>query len=198
MDDDAAVLVSAITDVGQWRWWASEFPKLFQLEFGGVQIYERPADPTRPPSSMLALRFRNPALVAFMRRTDSPNIPADWHTKLHDDAIEPFPMSGDAFAFEDDDAIRKIVSERTSEVEVHRGEGSTAVRVAFWAGPVGVHVEAAELELVTLNGKITSQELVELHHAWWDYWKDYWKKRGTPEALPKSYACEVTIPLKAE
>jgi len=193
------VIVSAITDVGMWRWWTAEFPNLVQLEFGGVQIYEPPDDPTKPPLCMVAMRFRRPKVVAFMRRgEDTDALPADWHTLLHDDAIEALSLSFEKFALDDADAIAAILEERTSEVEVFRNDAleGAVIQVAFWAGPAGVRIEAAEVELVTMKGKLTPAEFAELHGDWWTYWKDYWKKRDTPDALPKSFACEVTIPLQ--
>ncbi len=193
------MIVSAITDVGMWRWWTAEFPKLVQLEFGGVQIYEPPEDPTKPPLCMVAMRFRRPKVVAFMRRAGDTALPADWYTLLHDDAIEPFALSFEKFALDDAAATAKLLEERTSEVEVFRNEDAAgAIHVAFWAGPAGVRIEAEALELVTMKGTLTPAALAELHGDWWTYWKDYWKKRGTPDALPQSFACEVTIPLKAE
>jgi hypothetical protein len=40
--DHLAVLANAISDVGYWSWWARERPDMFQLKFGGTQLYFPP------------------------------------------------------------------------------------------------------------------------------------------------------------
>ena len=44
----------------------------------------------------------------------------------------------------------------------------------------------------------TEEEIEPLSRKWWEYWKYYWRVRGTRDALPKDYACEVTIPVDRE
>ena len=46
--------------------------------------------------------------------------------------------------------------------------------------------------------KYTEEEIEPLSRKWWEYWKDYWCLRGTRDASPKDFACEVTIPVNKE
>ena len=48
------------------------------------------------------------------------------------------------------------------------------------------------------KGKYTEEEIELLSRKWWEYWKNYWRLRGTRDALPKDFACEVTIPVDKE
>jgi len=61
-----------------------------------------------------------------------------------------------------------------------------------------MRIEAAELRLFLMSGEIQLSNVALLHSDWWSYWKEYWKKLDTTEALPKDYACEVTIPIKQD
>ena len=54
------------------------------------------------------------------------------------------------------------------------------------------------MEIVGKKGKYSEEEIEPLSRKWWEYWKDYWLLRGTPDALPEDYACEVTIPVDKE
>ena len=63
---------------------------------------------------------------------------------------------------------------------------------------VGFIVGGDEIEIIGKKGKYTEEEIEPLSRKWWEYWKDYWHLRGTRDALPKDYACEVTIPVDKE
>jgi hypothetical protein len=197
---DYAILVSAISDVGYWSWWSEKLPAMFQLEFGGAQIHVPPEDRTKPPSSLLALRFLRPALVSFIRRSeDGGNLPADWARQLKEDKIEPFRISHDEFALGDDALFGEVIAQTAIEIVHFTDEsGGKEVKLAFWAGPVGMRIEAAEVRPVLMTGEIELSTVASLHSAWWSYWGDYWSKRDTAEPFPKDFACEVTIPLKQE
>jgi hypothetical protein len=197
---DYSILVSAISDVGYWRWWSEKLPEIFQMEFGGVQIYVPSEDKTKPPSGLLALKFLRPSYVSFIRRkSNTDNLPADWPQQLKEDKIAPFNVSNDEFALNDDDLFLTVVNQIDSEV-IHftNNLGGKDVKLAFWAGAVGMKIEAAEIRPILISGEVQISAIASLHGDWWTYWRDYWKKRDTAEALPKDYACEVTIPLKEE
>ena len=197
---DYSTLVSAICDVGYWRWWSENLPKQFQLEFGGVQIYSPSEDKAEPPYGLLALRFLRPSRVSFIRRKiASDDLPTDWPRQLKEEMIEPFGLSYDQFAFGDDALYGQILGQVLSE-QVHYidDSGSRDVKLAFWAGPVGVRIEAAEVRPVLMSGEVQLSSIASLHNEWWSYWREYWKRRGTADALPKDFACEITIPGKQE
>ncbi|MBR3129658.1 MAG: hypothetical protein IKF65_03955, partial [Clostridia bacterium] len=65
-------------------------------------------------------------------------------------------------------------------------------------GEVGFIVGGDEIEIAGKKGKYTEEEIEPLSRKWWEYWKNYWRLRGTRDALPKDYACEVTIPVDQE
>jgi hypothetical protein len=197
---DYSTLVSVISDVGYWRWWSERLPELFQLEFGGVQIYVPSDDKTKPPSGLLALRFLRPSRVSFIqRKIGTDGLPPDWPRQLKDEKIEPFGVSYDQFALGDDALFSQILGQTVSE-QVHftDSSGGEQVKFAFWAGVAGVRIEAADVRPVLMSGETQLSTIASLHGDWWSYWRDYWKKRETADALPVDYACEVTIPLKQE
>ena len=195
---DYSTLVSAITDVGDWRWWAENLPDSFQIEFGGVQFYEPPEDPSKPPRSTVALRFRNPSMIRFLRRGAPDDLPGDWHLQLRDDKLEPFNVSHEEFAV-GGHIDPQIIASASDIIEFFSSPpAGKSIQLAFWAGPVGMHIEAEEIGIILMSGEISLERFNELHGDWWAYWKEYWKRRDTSDPMPKSYACEVTIPIKAD
>ena len=48
------------------------------------------------------------------------------------------------------------------------------------------------------KGKYTEEEIETAYKKWCDYWKIYWKLRGTKDAYPKDYVCEITIPVNGK
>jgi hypothetical protein len=126
-------------------------------------------------------------------------LPADWYQRLKAETIEPPGISYEEFALGDDDLYEKVVRQAEGET-VHFADdsGGKSVKLALWAGLAGIRIEASEVRIVLITGEVQLSEIEGLHGKWWTYWRDYWKKLNTPEALPKDYACEVTIPLKVE
>jgi hypothetical protein len=195
---DYSTLVSAIRDTGVWRWWTERLPDIFQIEFSGVQLYMPPEDKNKPPSSILALRFYRPSFVGFIRRKDgSKAIPQDWPSLMREDKLDLFSVSYDEFALGDEKGLKEVVSQIESE-EVHFASegGGKNICFAFWAYTIGIRIDAQDVRPVFNAGEVDLSSIEQLHSAWWTYWQDYWKKRETPEAYPKDYACEVTIPTE--
>ena len=62
-------------------------------------------------------------------------------------------------------------------------------------GDVGFIVGGDEIVVLGRKGAYTEEEIETVSRKWWDYWRDYWKLRGTKDAYPKDYACEITIPV---
>jgi hypothetical protein len=46
------ILEDAITECGYWRWWMANLPASFQVEFGGVQLFQPPPEVSRSPSGI--------------------------------------------------------------------------------------------------------------------------------------------------
>jgi hypothetical protein len=200
MTDHLEILAHAISDVGYWRWWAAELPQVFQIEFGGVQLWNPPAAEGEPPCGIVALRFARPTSVAFLTLSDK--LPSDWIKQFHDDALEPFDVSDDRFSFNNRDLTASLVQEA---IKVNQFHGvavdsedfcSVQFRLSFAAGGAGLIVAGDTMDLHTSQGLVKIDQVEEMSARWWTYWKEYWrlKRAGTP--LPRDYACEVTIPLK--
>lgn len=199
------MLENAIVDVGYWQWWTANLPESFQVEFGGVLLWNPPLKEGDPPSGVVALRFLNPSCVCFLRRRDHPRrVPKNWYERLHRDEIRPFEITYEAFTLTSDEQVADIVSAADSIIPF---VGSKPVKtfvpkgakfLAFWAGPVGLFVAAQSMEIFNLQGEIKPATVKAKSAKWWRYWKEYWRRKGTSDALPKDYACEVTIPAAEE
>lgn len=182
-----SILVSAISDVGYWRWWSEALPELFQLEFGGVQIYLPPSNQTEPPSSLLALRFLRPSRVSFIRRKNAAaDLPADWPHQLKADMLDPFGVSYEEFAVGDATLFREICDQVENEI-IHFADdsGGKDLLFAFWAGGVGVRIEAAEMRPILMTGEVSLATIATLHRDWWAYWRDYWNRRTPRRRCPR-------------
>jgi hypothetical protein len=64
------ILSNAICDVGYWSWWTTNLPTVIQVEFGGTQLYFSPAANSQPPSTQIAIQFRNPKSISFLTRLE--------------------------------------------------------------------------------------------------------------------------------
>ncbi|HWI64223.1 MAG TPA: hypothetical protein VNT75_20485 [Symbiobacteriaceae bacterium] len=202
MTDAYRILEDAISDVGHWRWWAEALPGLFQVEFGGVQLWTAPASPDRPPTGVVALRFVDPSLVVFLTENQAHDVELNWPQQLHDDQLEPISISHDRFTLTSESAIAAMVKDCALDFRVGNLQeleaGQAEVRLGFRAGPVGMVIRAKALVVLSSAGELSPDKIVEASTAWWAYWKEYWQRRDTENPLPKDYACEVTIPLKGE
>jgi hypothetical protein len=202
MADANSILENAISDVGHWRWWAEALPERFQVEFGGVQLWNPPTREGGPPSGVIALRFIQPSLVLFLTAKDAEEVEPDWPEALHEDRMEPLSVAYDQFTLTSDEQIASMAKDCTLRFVVGDSDGLAAgsdpVRLGFRAGPIGLIVRAKEMVVLSSAGELTPEKIAEASAAWWAYWKEYWARRDTENPLPRDYACEVTIPLKGE
>ncbi len=193
-------LETAISDVGYWRWWISDLPDRFHVEFGGVQLWFPARSPQEPPASVIALRFLRPLFIHFLQDPayphDSGFIP-DWHHAIHEDRCEPFTISNGEFTL----TSRKLFQQLLTTMDVASsplpGEARLSVGpafLAFRAGPVGLTVIAHSMQVHCAYGELTAEAVLSAHDKWWDYWREYWQRKRTSYPLPHDYACEVTIP----
>lgn len=200
--DQLALLADAISDVGCWTWWAQELPDVFQLEFAGTQLYlAPPASPDQPPSSRVALQFRQPSCVCFLYRGEKATDFA-WVEQLHKDELPPQTCSYDGVGFGNDMRLRTLLALATQQQLVH---GYPPIDDAFlrepyrlvcWCGDYGIALAAPQLRVMPHEGEQSLDQVAEANRQWWDYWRMYWARRFTAEELPYDYACEVTIPLQ--
>lgn len=200
MTDPISTLESAISDVGYWRWWAEALPEVFQVEFGGVQLYFPPLVAGRPPNSVVALRFHEPSVVAFLTAEDARDLPVDWRTALHADKLKPFSVDHERFTVSSEDTLRDVLVgcrvEFAHGSEIGAPSDAGSVLLAFRAQQVGLIVRAKRMAVVGQPGVLEPAQIVSASEAWWEYWREYWRRRDSDSPLPKDYACEVTIPLK--
>lgn len=195
-------LADAISDVGYWSWWTHELPELFQLEFGGTQLYFPPASADLPPRTQIALQFQQPASVSFLSRGEGT---ADfaWAQALHDDQLEPPTCSYGEFGFGNGESLTAMLQQATHRQTMVGYEPTAEAflqepyQLVFWCGNFGFAIAAQGLRLVTHSGAVVLDQVPEVNREWWAYWRRYWDNKDTPEALPKDFACEVTIPLKS-
>ncbi|MEK8045774.1 hypothetical protein [Ideonella margarita] len=200
MSDYLPTLEEAISDVGYWRWWADALPDIFQVEFGGVQLHFPPHSPNHPPNSVVALRFFEPSVVAFLTEQDAQHATQDWRHALHEDKVEPFSVNHELFTLTSEDVLREVVSgcriEYAYGSDIGTATEETPVLLAFRAQEVGFVVRARRMVVVAQPGELDSAQIVAAAGDWWEYWREYWRRRETDAPLPKDYACEVTIPIK--
>ena len=200
MESPLAILETAISDVGYWRWWTATLPDAVQLEFGGTQLCFPPISPGQVTSGLLAVRLRKPVAEIFLTGK-SGGLPDDWPEALARDEHAPFGVEhgrltltshDDAARYLADAASLKSLVGSASDLSMHRGKAL----LAFWAGPVGfVGVAEAIALFNSAEGEVDLATIPDWYGKWWSYWKEYWARRDTPNPMPKDYACEVTIPL---
>jgi len=198
MEDALATLETAIGDIGMFRWWDQRFPRVAQLEFGGVQLWAPPA-PGQPPAATLALSFVDPVSVSFLTRGES--LPDDWPARLHRDELDPPDVSAEEITLRDAAYAAELIA-RATRVDTVFGAPpgevdwvAAPVKLVFWAGSAGAAIAAGSLNLVTHDGKVPLDEVPDAHARWWAYWREYWDRRDTADPLPKDWLCEVTIPI---
>lgn len=197
------VTETAISEVGYWRWWTQNTSGAFQVEFGGVLLYNKPAKNNVPPSSLLALRFEDTRCIATLRRyTGLEGIPDDWFDLLAKDEMQSPTVICEEFTLTNTENLKRIF-EQSEETHYIVGQETDLMSIkpvdaflGFWAGDIGLVIVAKEMSPVTADGDLTPQQILEKYEQWWVYWREYWKRKSSGNPMPKDYACEVTIPLK--
>lgn len=196
------ILSNAIYDIGYWSWWTTDLPTIIKIEFGGTRLYFPPTDNSQPPSTQIAIEFRNPKSISFLTRQEILANDQTWFDDLHNDKMEAPSCSYGYFTFTDNSLMMEIINEAKTINTIH-GYSPTdnlfqteKYKLVFWAGDYGFAVSADEIKLLTNNGKVELDQIPKVHSEWWTYWRNYWDLINTKNAFPKDYACEVTIPLK--
>ena len=173
---------------------------MFQVEFGGVQLWCPPAAEGEPPCGIVAVRFAKPISVVFLTLSD--DLHDNWIQQFHDDKLEPFDVSEEHFSFNDRELASSLLQEAVNVDHRHGVDADTEefhkakFRLSFAAGGAGLIVAGDTMELHTSRGLMQIDQVEEMSARWWAYWKEYWKLKRSDNPLPRDYACEVTIPLK--
>lgn len=198
MSEHLPALESAISCAGYWRWWTAILPAAFQVEFGGVQLWNPPSGEGQPPSSLVALQFRNPRLVYFLTFAD--DVTADWPDQLQRDELEPPTVDHEAFTLTAPDLCGQLVGKALAVRALVGEPGVTPlpsareVFLGFEAGPFGLVVAAESLGVFNHHGELDAQAVLAGLRRWWEYWQEYWRRKDTPNPMPQDYVCEVNIP----
>ena len=193
------ILADAISDVGAWWCWHVG-DDMLQLEFRDVQLYDETKDEKETHTTdVLAVRFYGHVFAVFLNDLNDMN----WHERFRDDDSILYPVDTYDMAFDDKKEAEALLNDYRNRIPVKDFKGTETLLTAkhiFCArcDAVGFIVGGDEIEIVGEKGKYTEEEIEPLSRKWWEYWKYYWRVRGTRDALPKDYACEVTIPVDRE
>ena len=193
------ILADAISDVGSWWSWHVG-DNMLQLEFCDVQLYdETKGEKETHTTDVLAVRFYGHVFAVFLDDLNDNN----WHGRFRDDDSILYPVDTYDMAFDDKTEAESLLNDYRNMVPVKDFKGaetlvSTKHILCARCDEVGFIVGGDEIEIVGEKGKYTEEEIEPLSRKWWEYWKYYWRVRGTRDALPKDYACEVTIPVNRE
>ncbi len=197
--DTLNILADAISDVGSWWcWYAGD--DMLQLEFRDVQLYDDTKDEKETHTTdVLAVRFYGHVFAVFLDDLNDEN----WHERFRDDDSILYPVDTYDMTFDDRKEVESLLNDYRNQVPIKDFKGPETLLTAKHilcarCDEVGFVVGGDEIEIAGKKGKYTEEEIEPLSRKWWEYWKDYWRLRGTRDALPKDYACEVTIPVDKE
>ena len=192
------ILSDAISDIGVWQWWHKD-NNTIQMEFGCVQIYDDFKEEKQAHSSTIALRFNNNSFAMFLDNFENDD-EKKWFDKLYDDEIRPFDLEAYEFSFNDAKFVNEIFesykNKHTIKELIDEDIISTKYILAAKCYDVAFVVGGNELEVLTHQGTLSSNDIKEGNEKWWDYWNDYWKLRNSKDAYEKDPACELTIPVR--
>lgn len=190
------ILADAISDAGSWHWWLTG-DDMVQVQFCDVMLYDENTSEKEPHSTdILAVRFHGNAFAVFLDNLNDEK----WYEHFHDDSVI-YEIDTYNMAFDDVKEAERIMNDFQHQTVIRDFSGSAALLRAkhllcAGCGDVGFVVGADEMEVVGRKGKYTEEEIETAYQKWFDYWKEYWKLRGTKDAYPKDYVCEVSIPVR--
>ena len=193
------ILTDAISDVGSWHWWTIK-DDMVQAQFCDIMLYDENASEDEPHSiDVLAVRFKGNTFALFLDNLNEEN----WYERFEEDDAIIYPIDTYNMAFDDAEEAEKLLNEYEHKTAIKDFNGSETLLSAkhllyAGCGDVGFIVGGEEIEVVGRKGKYTEEEIETAHQKWWEYWKSYWKQRGTKDAYPEDYVCEVSIPVSGE
>ena len=193
------MLTDAISDVGSWHWWVIK-DDMVQVQFCDIMLYNENTSENEPHSTdVLAVRFYGNAFAVFLDNLKEEN----WVERFRDDDSVIYPIDTYNMAFDDRKDAERLLNDYQHQTVIKDFTGSETLLTAkhlLYAGcdNVGFIVGGDEIEVAGRKGKYTEEEIEPLSRKWWEYWRAYWKRRGTKDAYPKDYVCEITIPVDKE
>jgi hypothetical protein len=204
MDTYLAILAEAVSDISVWSWWTEGFPDFFQVEFAGTQLWSPPLHAGEPPSGVIALRFERPKSVSFVTSLEYlESWGPDWPKMLHDDKLDAMGLR-QQLTFTDEAFLAQMI-EDSGRIDTAFGFAPTCPefmrmphKLGFWAGPIGMMIGSDAMKILNHHGDIPPDQVGAMYQKWWEYWKEYWRLKDTKDALPRDFACEITIPAGQE
>ena len=193
--DTLNILADTISDVGSWWCWYAGNDML-QLEFCDVQLYdETKAEKETHTTDVLAVRFYGHVFAVFLDNLNEKN----WHERFRDDDSILYPVDTYDMTFDDNKEAESLLNDYRNQLPIKEFKGAETLVTAKHilcarCDEVGFIVGGDEIEIAGKKGIYTEEEIELLSRKWWKYWKEYWKLRGTKDAYPKDYACEISIP----
>lgn len=193
------ILADAVSDVGSWHRWLTR-GDMVQVQFCDIMLYDESTSEKEPHSTdVLAVRFKGKAFAVFLDNLNEEN----WHEHLRDDDSAIYPIDTYDMAFDDVEEAERLLNDYKHKTVIKDFVGSETlltVKHLLYArcDDVGFIVGGDEIEVVGRKGKYTEEEIETAYKTWCDYWKTYWKLRGTKDAYPKDYVCEVSIPVRED
>ncbi len=189
------ILSDAISEVGSWHWWLIK-DDMVQIQFCDVLLYDETKSEIEPHTTdVVGIRFYGHSFAVFLDNMDDSN----WYQRLRDDDSILYPVDTYDLAFDDIEKAEAMVNDYTHKSVIKDFQGIetlSASKHLLYArcGDVGLIVGGDEITVVGRDRRYTEEEIETASGKWWDYWKEYWKVRGTKDAYPEDYACEITIP----
>ena len=194
--DTLNILADAISDVGSWHWWLIR-DDMVQVQFCDIMLYDEKASENEPHSTdVLAVRFYGNTFAVFLDNLNDDK----WYERFRDDDSVIYPVDTYNMAFDDTEEAERLLNDYRHRTVIRSFNGSETLLTAkhlLYAGcdDVGFVVGGDEMEVVGRKGKYTEEEIETAYKKWCNYWKTYWKLRGTKDAYPKDYVCEISIPV---
>lgn len=193
------ILADAISDVGSWHWWVIK-DDMVQVQFCDIMLYDEntPGKETHS-TDVLAVRFYGNAFAVFLDNLTEEN----WYERFRDDNSVIYPIDTYNMAFDDIKEAERLLYDYKHKTAI-KGLGSSETLLTakhlLYAGcdDVGFIVGGDRIEIVGKKGKYTEEEIETAYKKWCDYWRIYWELRGTKDAYPEDYVCEVSIPVRTE
>lgn len=125
----------------------------------------------------------------------------NWHERFQVDDSILYPVDTYDLTFDDIKEAELLLNDYKNRIPVKEFRGLETLSAAKHllcarCDDVGFIVGGDEIKVVGKNGKYTEEEIETAAGKWWTYWRAYWELRGTKDAYPKDYACEITIPVR--
>lgn len=190
------ILADAISDVGSWHRWVIK-DDMVQVQFCDIMLYDENTSEKQPHSTdILAVRFYGNNFAVFLDNLEDEK----WYERLIDDDSVIYPIDTYNMAFDDTKEAEQLLNEYKHKTIIKDFTDSETLRNAkhlLYARceDVGFIVGGDKIEVVGRKGTYTEEEIESASKKWYDYWKTYWKLRGTKNAYPKDYVCEISIPV---